>query len=102
MIDRTTVSSLMKEWNEHLLSEEVSAFTEMPEAIQIKKSMMGGAADATYASHRSGIDDLMTKAGAALKALDKQQKKDADSWAHVKTASEIHNQLSNINQMLNI
>ena len=40
MSEKTTVSSLMKEWNEHLLSEEVSAFTEMPEAIQIKKSMV--------------------------------------------------------------
>ena len=59
MAEKTTVGSLMREWNEHLLGEEVSAFHVVPEAhheegaeekapIRVKKSEMAGAAGNAY------------------------------------------------------
>ena len=88
MAEKTTVSSLMKEWNDHL-TEDVSAFTVVPE----------GSCDA-YGVRRKNIDTLMTTTHKLMTALDKSQKKDSENWAHVGTAGEIANKLSDINQML--
>jgi len=113
----STVTSMMKEWNEHLengtnmmLKEAVSAFTVMPEAhhetdeakrpIRVKKSEMVGSASNAYGVRRKNIDTLMTTTHKLMTALDKSQKKDSESWAHVGTAGEIANKLSDINQML--
>ena len=113
----STVTSIMKEWNEHLekgtnmnLKEAVSAFTVVPEAhhetdeakppIRVKKSEMVGSASNAYGVRRKNIDDLMTTTHKLMSALDKAQKKDSESWAHVGTAGEIANKLGDINQML--
>ena len=112
----STVTQLMKEWNEHLengtnmkLQEAVSAFTVMPEAhheneakapIQVKKSEMVGSAGNAYGVRRKNIDTLMTTTHKLMSALDKAQKKDSESWAYVGTAGAIANKLSDINQML--
>ena len=112
----STVASIMKEWNEHLekgtnmnLTEAVSAFTVLPEyhdeneakaPIRVKKSEMVGSASNAYGVRRKNIDTLMTTTHKLMTALDKSQKKDSESWAHVGTAGEIANKLSDINQML--
>ena len=113
----STVASIMKEWNEHLekgtnmnLTEAVSAFTVVPEGhggddeakapIRVKKSEMVGSASNAYGVRRKNIDTLMTTTHKLMTALDKSQKKDSESWAHVGTAGEIANKLSDINQML--
>ena len=113
----STVTSIMKEWNEHLekgtnmnLKEAVSAFTVLPEyhhendeakaPIRVKKSEMVGYASNAYGVRRKNIDDLMTTTHKLMSALDKAQKKDSESWAHVGTAGEIENKLGDINQML--
>jgi len=111
MAEKTTVSSLMKEWNDHL-TEDVSAFTVVPEGscdtdeakapIRVKKSEMVGSASNAYGVRRKSIDTLMTKTSKLLSALDKAQKKSSESWAHVGTAGAIEDKLSDINQMLNI
>ena len=49
---------------------------------------------------RKNIDTLMTTTHKLMTALDKSQKKDSENWAHVGTAGEIANKLSDINQML--
>ena len=106
----------MKEWNEHLekgtnmnLTEAVSAFTVLPEyhdenetkaPIRVKKSEMVGSAGNAYGVRRKNIDTLMTTTHKLMTALDKSQKKDSENWAHVGTAGEIANKLSDINQML--
>ena len=67
MAEKTTVGSLMREWNEHLLGEEVSAFHVVPEAhheegaeekapIRVKKSEMAGAAGNAYNERRKTVD----------------------------------------------
>jgi hypothetical protein len=112
----STVTSIMREWNEHLekgtnmnLKEAVSAFTVVPEGhheneakapIRVKKSEMVGSASNAYGVRRKNIDTLMTTTHKLMTALDKSQKKDSESWAHVGTAGEIANKLSDINQML--
>ena len=110
MAEKTTVSSLMKEWNDHL-TEDVSAFTVVPEGsydtdeakapIRVKKSEMVGSASNAYGVRRKSIDTLMTKTSALLQALDKAAKK-GENWGHVGTAGAIEDKLSDINQMLNI
>ena len=115
----STVTSIMKEWTEHLekgtnmnLKEAVSAFTVVPEAhhetdeakapIRVKKSEMVGSAGNAYGVRRKSIDTLMTTTHKLMSALDKAQKKDSESWAYVGTAGAIANKLSDINQMLKI
>ena len=111
MAEKTTVSSLMREWTEHL-TEEVSAFTVVPEGncdtdeakapIRVKKSEMEGAAGNAYAVRRKSVDTLMKTTHKLMSALDKAQKKDSSSWAYVGTAGAIEDKLSDINQMLKI
>ena len=71
MSEKTTVGSLMIEWNKFVLSEEVSAFHVVPEAhheegaeekapIRVKKSEMAGAAGNAYSERRKTVDGLMT------------------------------------------
>ena len=111
MSEKTTVASIMKEWNELLLAEEVSAFHVVPEAhheegaeekapIRVKKSEMAGAAGNAYTERRKSVDGLMTTTHKLMLALDKAQKKDSENWAYVGTAGELENKLSDINQML--
>jgi len=113
MAEKTTVSSLMKEWNDHL-TEDVSAFTVVPEGscdmdtdeakapIRVKKSEMVGSASNAYGVRRKSIDTLMTKTSKLLSALDKAQKKSSEGWGHVGTAGAIEYKLRDISQMLNI
>ena len=116
----STTAQLMREWNKHLedgtnmsLNEAVSAFTVIPEGgaikggddeakapIRVKKSEMVGSAGNAYGVRRKNIDTLMTTTHKLMTALDKSQKKDSENWAHVGTAGEIANKLSDINQML--
>ena len=86
----STVTSIMKEWTEHLekgtnmnLKEAVSAFTVVPEAhheneakapIRVKKSEMVGSASNAYGVRRKSIDTLMTTTHKLLSALDKRVK----------------------------
>ena len=49
------------------LSEAVSAFTELPEAIQIKKSELADSAAGVYKARRGEIDKQIKALQAALK-----------------------------------
>ena len=81
-------------------SKSLDSATETKAPIRVKKSEMVGSAGNAYGVRRKNIDTLMTTTHKLMKALDKSQKKDSENWAHVGTAGEIANKLSDINQML--
>ena len=81
-------------------SKSLDSATETKAPIRVKKSEMVGSAGNAYGVRRKNIDTLMTTTHKLMTALDKSQKKDSESWAHVGTAGEIANKLSDINQML--
>ena len=81
-------------------SKSLDSATEAKRPIRVKKSEMVGSASNAYGVRRKNIDTLMTTTHKLMTALDKSQKKDSENWAHVGTAGEIANKLSDINQML--
>ena len=71
------------------LSEAVSAFTELPEAIQIKKSEIADSAAGVYKARRSELDKQIKTLQTSLKKMDAQQKKNPQSWEFAGTLGKI-------------
>ena len=71
------------------LSEAVSAFTELPEAIQIKKSELADSAAGVYKARRGEIDKQIKVLQAALKKMDAQQKKNPQNWGFAGNLGQI-------------
>ena len=77
--------------------EGVSAFTELPEAIQIKKSEIADSAAGVYKTRRGEIDKQIKALQAALKKMDAQQKKNPQNWGFAGSLGQISD---NIKEMV--
>ena len=71
------------------LSEAVSAFTELPGAIQIKKSEIADSAAGVYKARRGELDKQIKTLQASLKKMDAQQKKNPQDWGYAGTLGKI-------------